>query len=512
MPLTGLKFDRSVLLTLFKECTPRILVYTDGLNHDDTAQFGLAEFTNTLKAAKVHGMAPIVTRAHRSTDASADLQNYRFDDPTNGVTISRYDVVFMLCIGSGAPSLPPTERDALAVFMQAGGGLFATGDHSTLGAADCGDLLRVRAMRRWDSADTPPGMGDATRHSTNRSGTDETEEFGDQEDSEPQVLYPNFRTTAGGLGNPHPLLQLVAPRKVLEVYPDHPHEGECVLPSATALAASYTVAGKKVAEWPDEPGVGQVVPELVAYTVSYGDGFPPKEPLTPKLLGAICAYDGHRADVGRVVTDATWHHFVNVNLIGSVGGTGALKPGGVDSEALVRIKQHYVNLATWLMPEKVRRCLRWPFILQKVFEVPLYEELQEWPPRPGPDPGPEALGRLVLPALRAGVPAFVVEELVDDLVDDGAERRTAKRLRAVAGSRRGLTEHRVGLAALGAAVATVVQAFSDPRETITPHQTFEAKVPGAVGRAIREAALADVNATRERLELAQQLVERAKKE
>ena len=31
-------------------------------------------------------------------------------------------------------------------------------------------------------------------------------------------------------------------------------------------------------------------------------------------------YDGHRADVGRVVCDSTWHHFVNVNLTGIFEG------------------------------------------------------------------------------------------------------------------------------------------------------------------------------------------------
>lgn len=41
---------------------------------------------------------------------------------------------------------------------------------------------------------------------------------------------PNYRTDAGGIGNPHPLLQ-GGPLGPIEVFPDHPHEGECRVPS-----------------------------------------------------------------------------------------------------------------------------------------------------------------------------------------------------------------------------------------------------------------------------------------
>jgi hypothetical protein len=33
-------------------------------------------------------------------------------------------------------------------------------------------------------------------------------------------------------------------------------------------------------------------------------------------VAVAAAYDGHRVDLGRSVTDPTWHHFFNINLWG----------------------------------------------------------------------------------------------------------------------------------------------------------------------------------------------------
>lgn len=61
-----------------------------------------------------------------------------------------------------------------------------------------------------------------------------------------------------------------------------------------------------------------------------------KAPFNAHTFGAICAYDGWRAGpngVGRVVTDATWRHFINLNLVGgppSGGGGFPVSPEGRD--------------------------------------------------------------------------------------------------------------------------------------------------------------------------------------
>lgn len=513
MPPSILDLTDHVVLGRYKKCTPRILVYTDGLSFRPDTDFGLTVFVETLRASKIHGMTPVVATAARFAMPNADLPNYTFDHPVEGVLTKPYDVVFLLCFDAGTPDLSESERNALAKFMQAGGGVFATGDHSTLGAQVCGDVLRIRSMRRWDAADDPPHMNDHTRHSTNRAGEDETEEFDDQEDDVPQILYPNFRTFAGGPGVAHPLLQMVAPRKVLEVFPDHPHEGECVLPDASALAKKYKIDGTDVPEWPSDIAGLQVEPEAVAFTVSYGDGFASgptgaKDPLTPKLFAALVAYDGHRAGVGRAVTDATWHHFVNVNLDGGAGdnGQGALRPGGVDSEALTRIRQYYVNLATWLMPKKARKCRVWPILVPELLRFPLLEEVVATFPPPGPDPGPSSItvGGLVAKSLLRTHPAFVVEELLADAVEDGGGHRMLRHLREVSGPYRGLREDTVALGALGGATLAMLQAIHGGVE-ISPHgQLDRATVEGA-RRGIGEALSLARHAVEERRRLLETL-------
>lgn len=40
----------------------------------------------------------------------------------------------------------------------------------------------------------------------------------------------------------------------------------------------------------------------------------------PHSFGLVSAYDGHPAGVGRITCDSTWHHFINVNLIGVLAG------------------------------------------------------------------------------------------------------------------------------------------------------------------------------------------------
>ena len=89
------------------------------------------------------------------------------------------------------------------------------------------------------------------------------------------------------------------------------------------LSQNYGPDGSR--EYPDAAdGWGQVVPEVIATSrVPAGntaDNGGSKRPTEAHSFGAISAYDGHRAGVGRVVCDATWHHFINVNLIGVVEG------------------------------------------------------------------------------------------------------------------------------------------------------------------------------------------------
>ncbi len=490
--------DRNDIFIPFRECTPKILVVTDGLNYAAAQPFGLSQFVSSLTSATIHGMTPTVVKASRAGSPGADITNFNFTDATRGLDIKRYDVLFLFGIwAQGVSDLPEAERNVIARFMQAGGGVFATGDHETLGASLSSSVPRVRAMRKWVATDTPPDRANTSRHSTNWSGSNESEEFADQSDAIPQRLYVNYRTLGNGIFQPdferlaHPVLQLPAPRKVVEVFPDHPHEGECVIPAA--FNTSFKVDGQVAQEWPSTFFLPPR-PELAAYSMSHGDGFengnPDKSGLVPKCFGAIATYNGQRAGVGRVVTDATWHHFVNINLDGSGSGQSALRPGGVDSEEMTRIRQYYVNLATWLMPKNVRRCL---FVLQALDAMarfPLYEELQgAAAPKFDADVA-RTLGRSLLAALRQDQPAWIAEALADDALTDALGEKARARLEepAVQATLGAFTVD-LAHAAVGGMLASMIGELNTMKslKEIRPHESF---VNGAVKGAAQGVNLA----------------------
>jgi len=460
-------------LSLFKTCRPKLLVVTDNLSFSSGDDFGLTQFVASLLAKPIYGMTPTVVKASRKNDSTADITGFTFDHATHGVKISRYDVVFLLGVDREFQTpISPDERKAIVDFMQAGGGVFATGDHEDLGAAISAELPRVRSMRYWKLSETP-NISNTTRLSTNLPGANDIYELIDQSDTNPQRLYVNYRTQAGGIGEPHPLLQ--SPLGPVEVFPDHPHEGECHLP--TDLAAPL-VDGSSLKEWPNATiGLGPVVPEMVALSMSHGDSFDAKAALTPRSFVAICAYDGHRAGVGRVSTDATWHHFVNVNIDGTESPRSGLQnPPGTDTPEMAKIREYYANLARWLMPKKVRKCLRYPWILEEVARFPLFEELRL---RPLEVATPEQLrdtGEQVAAALEHRFTKAAVAELVADVLEDGIGEDAAAALGDFGARFGGVSAKEIGLAALGAVTTATAQALdgTQGKENIDVEKVFVA--------------------------------------
>lgn len=475
--------DEALVISIFRECTPKILVVTDSLSYSATDDFGLTQFINTIAGSTIHGMAPQIVKANRYADVAADIDNFDFADPATGLLKSRYDVAFFFGFDAeGAGQLAGTQVDAIARFMQAGGGVFATGDHESLGAALSRDVPRVRNMRYWKQSETPD-IGNTTRLSTNLPGDDGIYEFSDQSDLHPQRLYVNYRSQAGGTGNAHPLLQGGALGPI-EVFPDHPHEGECRIPAD--LTTTFTLDGSARDEWPMAMGGGgRVAPEMVAITMSHGNQFPGKAALTPRSFIAIAAYDGHGAGVGRVATDATWHHFVNTNLDGTQSGLSGLQnPPGTDTPDLQRIRQYYRNLATWLMPKNVRRCLRFPWVIQALNRYPLFEELRIPVLDDAPGMMLHDIGVQVTAALSRRLPPWQAESLVIDALEDAVGEAQAAQLRGAGERFGGLSARNLGLAALGAVTAGTVQVLSevsnvrevDPRKTFTPMAQRAAKL------------------------------------
>jgi hypothetical protein len=385
---------RKVFPWLMRRCKVRVLLVADGLDFSE-GDFGLSTFVETLINAGFWHARFEITIAHLSTYVSDDqvmvgkpgiynsIKGFVFDNPSY-FTPDMYDVVYLFGVAStldhfapraGNPTQYPSDRlgDAelinLSLFMDNGGGLFATGDHGALGSGMGANIKRARNMRLWydtssNNALNEVSMGGERRNDTNHIGHDTITQFEDQSDDIPQTIQPKLYRV--GLGPfyryvyPHPIL--CGPNGIIRVLPDHPHEGECVVPADLTL--TYPI--DNTTEYPFATGGSyRVSPEIIARsTVPAGNTAGHKDPTQLHTFGAIAAYDGHRAGVGRVVTDATWHHYVNVNLIGdsNIDPSDPKSLGFLASASglahLENIKHYYKNTVLWLARPSLQVCFR----------------------------------------------------------------------------------------------------------------------------------------------------------
>jgi hypothetical protein len=313
-----------------------------------------------------------ITTANRRNDPTADIQNFNFDTPN----LADFDEIWLFGVERGfSPSLTDQELRALSQFMDGGGGVFATGDHEDLGVAMCGRVPRVRSMRKWhwpnpgpNGEPVAPPVGGLDRLDTLRQGPSAGFQFDDQSDVVPQNIsprmYPGWRFPWKFLWTFHPHPVLCGPRGVIRVLPDHPHEGECYVPSD--LTASFTFDGYTIEEYPAVAAGPRLTPEVIATSTIVGgrSAGDVKGPVTPRSFGAIGVWDGHRVARGRVLVDATWHHFFNINLVGDPGSPDPLKqigflasPAGL--AAYEEIKDYFRNIAVWLARPQRHICMRW---------------------------------------------------------------------------------------------------------------------------------------------------------
>jgi hypothetical protein len=415
---TSLLADRFIIepnLIFSQRCKPKILIVTDGaLNFLSGDGFGLSRFIEAITSHASVSLKPTLTLAFRGTHPAsvtigsttyAVQQNFNFATTTPALTLANYDQIWMFGINP-SPGLANNEIQAIAHFMNAGGGVFSTGDHATLGAAMGSRLPRIRRMREW--ANVP--MGSETLPTALRRidtvvnpGNNNLYEFSDQGDAIPQRIYPNYAVTGpGGAGGwtatVHRLLLLSGapvsrtngnPQQFandMDVLPDHPHESECyAVTEPTVLDDTYTEAAMNFAEWPAAASSGvRFGSEIVAFGVSGGRSVLNglwKPPVTPRMFGVIAAYDGHRANPlagsaarpGRIVCDSTWHHFVNVNLNGM--GTSAAGVFTPDAN-LLKIYRYYQNMVDWLQPSNRRVCSIFATLTLARFHPDLLEDIE----------------------------------------------------------------------------------------------------------------------------------------
>jgi len=385
--------DIQVLYPIFfRPCRVKVLLVADGGLDFSPGNFGLSTFLEILHTPPGPYVKFDITVGHRSTFANdtmvamgnpavvRSIKGIRFDNPDH-FTPTMYDQVWLFGIITSIPTKAqpspsdwtnrPTDAELrnISEFMDKGGGLFVTGDHGALGSALCGHIPRARSMRLWFAQTGPygnpvaPDMNSPQRNDTNRPGANGVFDFDDQSDDIPQEIIPKYYTKKISIWKrirwPHPLL--CGPKGVIKVLPDHPHEGECVAPYE--FNRSFTFNGYTSKEYPNAlEGGGQIVPEVVAFsTVLPGNNV--KDPTVAQTFGAISAYDGELAGVGRVVADATWHHFVNINLIGYPGAADPVKTQGflaspAGQKHFEEIKAYYRNIAVWISPTAKRRCMR----------------------------------------------------------------------------------------------------------------------------------------------------------
>lgn len=337
----------------FQRSEIHILVVADGFlafNDDDT---GLADLLAIMARAPARVQFRITT-AHRGAPPSDQLAGatpgFRFTD----AALAGFDQVWLFA-ADALGALAADELLAVTRFMQAGKGVFATGDHQDLGAAMCGALPRVRAMRTWhwpgpgprDEPVAPPAIG-AHRHATGA--------VGEVQQLEPRA-YPRRLSRYASEDYPHPLL--CGPHGTIRALPAHAHEGGCVVPRDPAAVVVVGPPADRLTldEFPLDASGRRVLPEIIAHART----------TTGAAFGAIAAYDGHRAGVGRVVVGASWHHALDIGA----GNSDAPH----DLSYLAQLSTYFHNLGCWLAPPARQRNLeRWA-LRYVARSYPLIEEL-----------------------------------------------------------------------------------------------------------------------------------------
>lgn len=372
------KYIDEVLIArkLFFRCRLSILIVTDASgSFDKIASFGLGHFLSVFARDPANSAIDnpasyvnfTVETAHRG-GAAADFTNFKFDAHDLG----QYDQIWLFGVARLSTALSQPELRALTTFMDEGGGVFATGDHEDLGVDLCGSVPRVRCMRRWffnttdpfGSPAAPPqtGGGGALNHNTitdnPATGTNEKLGTSFQSDNYPQNIHPRYRRVfTGSIFRrrvfPHPIL--CGPNGVIKVLPDHMHEGKCDI--YQDFGRTLTFDGTSFVEFPNRTGSSvQQRPQVIADNINQIDN---------ATFESISVYDGHATEkAGRVVCDATWHHFFNINLVGFEASRARVRAGTATAEDIrsdadyVNIRAYFRNIAYWLSRRTDQACMR----------------------------------------------------------------------------------------------------------------------------------------------------------
>jgi hypothetical protein len=263
----------------WRRCPVKVLIVTDGALNFGEGDFGLSTFVRVLKNEAPNRVKLEITLAHIRNVSDAQMmagepeianriRQFRFDDEAH-FKVGMYDQIWLFGIETSYAGMPgrttnlaSAEVNAIFAHMQAGGGVFATGDHGYLGQALCSALPRVRAMRYWgDFASSENNLNQVSmtgprRNDSNQEGNDPGTSFSDQSDDITQPLDLLLYSSYAGYLRParYPHLLLCGRMGRIDVFPDHPHEGEVRSPTPGELtqqfgeAEEYPMAIVRVAE------------------------------------------------------------------------------------------------------------------------------------------------------------------------------------------------------------------------------------------------------------------------
>lgn len=343
----------------------RVLFYTDSyINHDPDSElktWGLSELEKLI-TYKTRGLATF----------QFDLINRHLDKQRiERKLLCKYDElwVFGVRTNKGEPfELNDDEVQALKNWMDQGGGLFVTGDHSVpfdsnlcegdhkefpnLGLSLGNRIKRAGEMREWKG---PPTACAGSLDNFN------TQEFGNTNDlDDPGLDKDNVAQTLFEMPDPpHRLFwwRVDNDGKVIPIqkFPDHGHEGKLLLPD---------VSGK---DWPAR--ASKVVVAARGLDKRFGD--------KSRVYYLVLAFDGDTSGVGRIVADSSFHHYFNINLrnLPSRSSNGCACGYPELGSDLDQIAQYYGNLALWLTPLSARREIKFE-LLHRVAEHPEIFEVQ----------------------------------------------------------------------------------------------------------------------------------------
>lgn len=339
----------------------RILFVIDGrINEKRGARdFGLGFVLDTLRDPsfawwvrfEVEVVCRDEPRSFRFTEKAFDIENFDqvwFFGDWPGLVANDPAVGDDVIENPEHSPLSDDELRMVAEWMGRGGGVFATGDHSLLGASMCYRIPRVRTMRNWTRAQGVPSFAGEDRHETlvHAPGGGFAAWEGDRW---PQQIFPVYRQSGPFtfLGEfPHPVL--CGQYGVINTFPDHMHEGGVIEDDDVELTKPLDIPGFQGTEYPiaqpkviatAAPGVVPPVfgvqprPQVIAH------GLTTNAEAEPSRFGLVSVYDGDPVKVGRVVVDSTWHHWLSMNLV----GFRAEAPGYYR-----RMQDYYRNVGLWL--------------------------------------------------------------------------------------------------------------------------------------------------------------------